>query len=125
VSSSPAFLYMENNEIFEAEAGAIKELPGFSRDWEQELRRGSQVKTVLDGISRQRVAQEESRVARHAVEGLGALVMRVPLGDYLWAIRRWGPECWGDKDFKRSVQKRNPEVKVKSAGTGKIMVGYR
>jgi hypothetical protein len=111
--------------LFTAEAEALQGLPGFSRDWEQELRRGSQLKTVLDGISRERIAQEESRVKRNAVDGVGELVMRVPLGDYLWAIQRWGPECWADSDFKRSVIKKNPEVRVRSGGTGKIMSGYR
>jgi len=38
--------------------------------------------------------------------------------------RREGKEIWKDPDFRKSMAKNNPELRVKSQGTGKIQVGY-
>lgn len=112
-----------SDEWNQACAEVVRGVPGFSQEWEGELRRGAQMKAVQTEIIRKKIAQEESRIERGAVEGLGPLVMQIPLSDYLWAINRWGPGCWGDKSFRESVMKKNPEVR-RTYKSKKIMVGF-
>lgn len=107
----------------QAEAEVIKTVPGFNSDWERELRFGAQRQAVEAEMTRLRIAKEEDRIARGSVDGIGCMIARIPLSDYLWAISKWGPQCWSDPAFKKSVLKKNPEVRVKYQPS-KIMTGY-
>ena len=102
------------DEFAQAEADFLESIPGFGKQWEHELRRGVQRDAVLAEIARERIAKEEQRVQRNAIEGVGELVMRVPLSDYLWCMNRWGRDCWADKGFKDDVMKKNPHLRVRN-----------
>ena len=38
--------------------------------------------------------------------------------------RKEGKEIWKDKSFREYIARENPELRVKSKGTGKVQVGY-
>jgi hypothetical protein len=91
----------------------LTELP-IDQEAIDEIRSGVKMEATLAEIARGRIAEEEARVTRSSIEGVGDLIMRVPLTDYLWCMRRWGSDCWADADFKKSILKKNPELKPKN-----------
>lgn len=99
----------------------LTELP-IDQEAMEEIRNGAKMEATLAEISRQKIAEEESRVTRSSIEGVGDLIMRVPLSDYLWCMRRWGAECWSDSDFKKSILKKNPELKPKNRTPRKTQI---
>ncbi len=38
--------------------------------------------------------------------------------------RKEGKEIWKDPSFRKYISEKNPELKIKSGGTGKTQVGY-
>jgi len=61
---------------------------------------------------------------RKSINGIGKPVMEVDSKVYHEWTRREGKEVWKDPNFRRYISEKNPELKVKSQGTGKIQVGY-
>ena len=60
---------------------------------------------------------------RKSAEGLGRVRMEVdPVVYHYWG-RKLGYTCWKDKTFLREMERDNPELRVKCAGT-KLQVGY-
>ena len=61
---------------------------------------------------------------RRSMDGLGRAVMEVDQRVYNEWTRKEGKEIWKDKSFREYIARENPELKVKSGGTGKVQVGY-
>ena len=71
----------------------------------------------------QRMVAEQKRVAKEVadtehkhVEGIGELVARIPLREYLSAKapNRYGHFCWHDPDFVKAYIRDNPQDQVKT-----------
>lgn len=75
-------------------------------------------------------AEENQReIAKHSqnqrsIEGLGRPVMNVDSRVYREWVAKEGKDIWKDKSFRKYMERNNPEMKAKSGGTGKTMVGY-
>lgn len=76
-----------------------------------------------EAVERQREIARSSG-ERRSVEGLGRATMEVDQRVYNEWTRKEGKEIWKDKSFRKWIAKENPELAVKSKGTGKVMVGY-
>ena len=61
---------------------------------------------------------------RKSINGIGKPVMEVDSKVYHEWTRREGKEIWKDPNFRKYISEKNPELKVKAQGTGKIQVGY-
>lgn len=72
---------------------------------------------------RQREIAKQNQ-GRRSVEGLGRATMEVDSKVYQEWTRREGKEIWKDPDFRKYMARNNPELRVKSGGTGKTQVGY-
>lgn len=72
--------------------------------------------------AQQEIARQNQH--RRSMEGLGRPVMEVDNRVYNEWVRKEGKEIWKDKSFREYISKENPELRVKSKGTGKVQVGY-
>lgn len=77
-----------------------------------------------EAIKRQAEIAKQNRDGKRSVEGLGRATMEIDSKVYNEWTRREGKEIWKDPEFRKYMAKNNPELRVKSQGTGKIQVGY-
>ena len=61
---------------------------------------------------------------RRSMDGLGRPVMEVDQRVYQEWTQKEGKEIWKDKGFQKYITGKNPELVVKTKGTGKVQVGY-
>jgi hypothetical protein len=76
-----------------------------------------------EAIQRQREIAKHNQ-DRRSVNGMGRPVMEVDNKVYQEWTKREGKEIWKDPDFRKYMARNNPELRVKSGGTGKTQVGY-
>jgi len=62
--------------------------------------------------------------SRRSIDGIGRATMEVDNKVYQEWVRKEGKEIWKDPGFRKYIADKNPDLKVKSGGTGKIQVGY-
>ena len=62
--------------------------------------------------------------SRRSIDGIGRATMEVDNKVYQEWVRKEGKEIWKDPSFRKYIADKNPDLKVKSGGTGKIQVGY-
>ena len=70
---------------------------------------------------RQIAAQNQNR---RSIDGVGRPAMEVDTQVYQEWIRKEGKEIWKDPAFRKRMARENPELVVRSQGTGKVQVGY-
>ena len=90
---------------------------------ENELRTGWQknrIEAKVQADKSAKINQERHR----AVEGLGALVARIPTTAFHFWWQKLGYGCWNDKAFMDEFLRDNPELRVNSGGTKDIHVGW-
>lgn len=91
---------------------------------EKELRTGWNRNRIQAEIQKKKTT--EVNVQRHkAVDGLGALVARIPPTAYHFWGQKLGYACWNDKQFMHEFLRDNPECRVNSGGTKEIQVGWQ
>lgn len=80
-------------------------------------------KSLAEATQRQKeiAAQNQNR---RSMDGVGRATMEVDSKVYNEWVKREGKEIWKDKDFRKWIGDRNPELRVKSGGTGRTQVGY-
>ena len=86
---------------------------GITRELEREFRLGWHFQDVVAAAHQQEVAQINQRLPRRFMgHGLGQVRMQITPKFYWDMVAKFGRECWKDKSFRRSVEKKNPEVRV-------------
>lgn len=78
-----------------------------------ELVRGEHARAALALINQQKIAEANARIERGFIEGLGQLHMSID-PDIYWRFELLQPGCWKDPEFRRSMLRDNPELRVKS-----------
>jgi hypothetical protein len=80
-------------------------------------------RSLGEATERQReIARQQGE--RRSVEGMGRPVMEVDNKVYQEWVQKEGKEVWRDPKFRKWIGDRNPELKARSSGTGKVQVGY-
>ena len=77
-----------------------------------ELIRGEHAAAAFALHGQQRIAEANARLDHAFVDGLGELKMRIHPDIYFRMVALYGPRCWHDPEFRKSVYKKNPEVRV-------------
>jgi len=80
-------------------------------------------KTLAEATARQKEIAKQNQ-NRRSMDGVGRATMEVDSKVYNEWVQREGKEIWKDKDFRKWIGDRNPELRVKSGGTGRTQVGY-
>lgn len=77
-----------------------------------ELIRGEQAAAAFALAQQQRIAAANARIDHAFVDGLGELKMQIHADIYWRMVALYGPRCWHDPAFRKSVYDKNPEVRV-------------
>lgn len=77
-----------------------------------ELMRGEHAAAAFALHSQQRIAAANSQIDRAFVDGLGEMTMQIHPDIYWRMVALYGPRCWQDPEFRKSVYKKNPEIRV-------------
>lgn len=77
-----------------------------------ELIRGEKAAAAFALHKQQRIAAANARLDHAFVDGLGELKMRIHPDIYFRMVALYGPRCWQDPAFRKSVYDKNPEVRV-------------
>lgn len=78
-----------------------------------ELVRGEHARAALALLNQRKIAEANARIERSFIDGLGQLHMSID-PDIYWRFERMRPGCWRDPEFRRSMLRDNPELRVKS-----------
>lgn len=89
-----------------------------------DIQKGWYAQEVLAVQRQARIAKANQRLGRTHIEGMGEVQMSVDPFIYHMYGKKYGYEIWGDKEFKRTFMRDNPEVRANSKSK-KIQVGYR
>lgn len=110
-----------DNSIVES----IENLPGDLRQGIfNELRNGYQMEAVRSAINNTQISVFNHNAQRKSIDGVGRLRMSIDPTYYHHMAKVYGTyDCWKDESFLRDVEKINPGLKVKCAGT-RLQVGY-
>jgi hypothetical protein len=84
---------------------------------------GSYDERLARATERQKEIARQNQ-GRKSMNGLGRATMEVDSKVYQEWVKKEGKEIWKDPKFRKYISEKNPELKVKSEGTGKIQVGY-
>jgi len=79
---------------------------------QEELIRGEHAATAFALAAQQRIAVANAQIDHAFVDGLGELKMQIHPDIYFRMVALYGPRCWHDPEFRKSVYKKNPEVRV-------------
>lgn len=99
------------------------ELGSLTPALEAELRRGFHMGRVRAQVEAKQTAKLNAMQHR-ALNGVGALLARIPADAYHFWGQRLGYECWQDKQFLHEFLRDNPDCRVNTGGTKEIQVGY-
>ena len=77
-----------------------------------ELIRGEHAAEAFALHKQQRIAEANARIDHAFVDGLGELKMQIHSDIYWRMVALYGPRCWHDPEFRKSVYAKNPEVRV-------------
>jgi len=89
----------------------------------KEFKTGRLMECVKAEANHRSISKQNHNQEHKSIDGVGRLRLRVDPYFFHDAGRKYGYACWGDNGFKRDVEKRYPEMKVKCGGT-KIQVGF-
>jgi DNA repair photolyase len=104
----------------------LKNMSDYSEQLRDKLAREhyeSYHKSHGEAAARQREIARQNQ-NRKSVDGIGRPIMEVDSKVYHEWTRKEGKEIWKDPSFRKYISEKNPELKVKSGGTGKTQVGY-
>ncbi|XHR29899.1 MAG: hypothetical protein ACFUZC_04960 [Chthoniobacteraceae bacterium] len=77
-----------------------------------ELVKGEHAAEAFALASQRRIAEANAQIDHAFVDGLGELKMQIHPDIYWRMVALYGPRCWHDPEFRASVYKKNPEVRV-------------
>jgi len=109
----------------------ISELSADLAPMADELIRGERAAAAFALAAQQKIAQANAQIDHAFVDGLGELKMQIHADIYWRMVALYGPRCWHDPEFRESVYKKNPEVRVQglkpspAKTAGGLHIAYR